>query len=118
MKRQKAGTPKTRFDLRLPADLDTKVQKIATRAGTTRTAVLVAAVERFIYAEDTQAGVETIHERVAALTVGQDRMMWELLEVRAYLDTLAQTICGSQGKFDAFLAAVDKVKSELAEDAG
>src|SRR5690349_2322987 len=35
-----------------------------------------------------------------------------------YLDVLAQTACGGdQGKFDRFLSAVDRVKTELTEEA-
>lgn len=119
MKRQKAGTPKARCEIRLPTDLDVRLDKIAGRAGVTRTSLMIAAVERFVYGEETATGVETIHERVAVLTVGQDRLREDLLEVRAYLDALGQKLCaGSPADFDKFLAAVETAKTELAEDAG
>ena len=57
------------------------------------------------------------HERVAVLTVGQEKLRTELLDARAYLDALGQKLCGGrQAEFDAFLAAVDTVKSELMEE--
>ena len=117
MKKQSAGIPKSRCEVRLPTELDVRLDKIAAKAGVTRTSLLIAAVERFIYGEETQAGVETIHERVAVLTAGQDRLRSDLLEARAYLDVLAQTVCGAdQAKFDRFLSAVERVKSELMEE--
>jgi predicted transcriptional regulator len=117
MKRQKAGIPKARCEVRLPTDLDVRLDRIADRAGVTRTSLLIAAIERFVYGEETATGVETIHERVAVLTVGQDRLRDEMLEVRAYLDALAQKMCaGSEADFDRFLAAVEVVKSELMEE--
>src|SRR3954470_9222527 len=117
MKRQKAGIPKSRCEVRLPTDLDVRLDRIADRAGVTRTSLLIAAIERFVYGEETATGVETIHERVAVLTVGQDRLRSDMLEARAYLDVLGQTMCGGdQAKFDRFLDAVETVKSELMED--
>jgi predicted DNA-binding protein len=118
MKRQKACTPKSRCEIRLPTDLEVRLDKISAKSGTTRTALMIAAIERFVYGEETATGVETIHERVAVLTVGQDQMQSDLLEVRAYLDALAQKLCnGSEAEFDRFLGAVEKVKSELVESA-
>lgn len=117
MKRQKAGIPKARCEIRLPTDLDLRLDKIAAKAGVTRTSLMIAAVERFVYGEETQTGVETIHERVAVLTVGQDQMRAEMLEVRAYLDALAQKMCnGSDAEFETFLGAVDRAKTELMEE--
>src|SRR3954468_23771289 len=110
--RLKRGTPKQRCEIRLPVELDVKLDKIAAKAGVTRTSLLIAAVERFVYGEETQTGVETIHERVAVLSVGQDRLRSDMLEARAYLDVLGQTMCGGdQAKFDRFLDAVETVKS-------
>lgn len=117
MRRQKVSVQKSRCEVRLPVDLNEKLDKIALKAGVTRTSLIIAAVEQFIYGEETQIGVETIHERVAVLTVGQDRLHGEMLEIRAYLDVLGQTMCASKGTFDAFLASVEKVKSELVETA-
>jgi predicted transcriptional regulator len=116
LKRQKAGTPKARCEVRLPTDLDLRLDKLALKAGTTRTSLMIAAIERFVYGEETATGVETIHERVAVLTVGQEQLRADLLEVRAYLDALGQKLCaGSPAEFDKFLAAVDMAKSELME---
>src|SRR3954470_340907 len=117
MKRQKAGVPKARCEVRLPTDLDLRLDKIALKAGVTRTALMIAAIERFVYGEETATGVETIHERVAVLTAGQDKIRSELLEVRAYVDALGQKLCaGSPAEFDKFLAAVETAKSELMEE--
>src|SRR3954462_9233546 len=113
MKRQKAGVPKARCEVRLPTDLDLRLDKIAAKAGVTRTSLMIAAVERFVYGEETQTGVETIHERVAVLTVGQEQLQADLLEVRGYLDALGQKLCaGSEVEFDQFLAAVETAKNE------
>jgi predicted transcriptional regulator len=117
MKRQKAGVPKARCEVRLPTDLDLRLDKIALKAGVTRTALMIAAIERFVYGEETATGVETIHERVAVLTTGQEKLRSDLLEVRAYVDALGQKLCaGSPAEFDKFLAAVDTAKSELMEE--
>jgi predicted transcriptional regulator len=117
VKRQKAGVPKARCEVRLPTDLDLRLDKIALKAGVTRTALMIAAIERFVYGEETATGVETIHERVAVLTAGQDRLCDEMLEVRAYLDALGQKLCGGRrAEFDTFLAAVETAKSELREE--
>jgi len=117
MKRQKAGVPKARCEVRLPTDLDLRLDKIAMKAGVTRTALMIAAIERFVYGEETATGVETIHERVAVLTTGQDQLRADLLEVRAYVDALGQKLCnGSDAEFDRFLGAVEKAKSELMEE--
>ena len=116
-KRQKVGVPKSRCEVRLPSELDVKLEKIALKAGVTKTSLLIAAVERLVYGEEMQTGVETIHERVAVLTVGQEKLRTELLDARAYLDALGQKLCGGrQAEFDAFLAAVDTAKSELMEE--
>lgn len=115
--RQKASTPKSRCEVRLPTDLDVRLDKIAARAGVTRTSLMIAAVERFVYGEETQTGVETIHERVAVLTVGQEQLRADLLEVRAYLDALGQKLCnGNEAEFNEFLAGVEAAKSELVEE--
>lgn len=117
MKRQKAGVPKARCEVRLPTDLDLRLDKIALKAGVTRTSLMIAAIERFVYGEETATGVETIHERVAVLTTGQDKLRSDLLEVRAYLDAVGQKLCGNQPEFDKFLNAVEVAKSELMEGA-
>ena len=125
MKRQKACTPKSRCEIRLPTDLDVGAHQQAGDPGVATEELVdhrddahIAAIERFVYGEETATGVETIHERVAVLTVGQDQMQSDLLEVRAYLDALAQKLCnGSEAEFDRFLGAVEKVKSELVESA-
>jgi predicted transcriptional regulator len=114
---QPAGIPKQRCEIRLPADLDIKLDKIADKAGVTRTALVITAIERLVYGEEARTGVDGLHERVAVLSVGQDRLRSDLLEARAYLDVLGQTMCGAdQAKFDRFLDAVEKVKSELMEE--
>jgi hypothetical protein len=78
---------------------------------------MIAAIERFVYGEETATGVETIHERVAVLTTGQEKLLSDLLEVRAYVDALGQKLCGGrQAEFDTFLAAVETAKSELMEE--
>jgi predicted transcriptional regulator len=121
VKRQNYGAPKARCEVRLPTDLDLRLDKLAAKAGVTRTSLMIAAIERFVYGEETQTGVETIHERVAVLTVGQEQLRSDLLEVRAYLDALGQKLChGStpaerQAEFDTFLAAVETAKAELME---
>jgi hypothetical protein len=115
-KRQKAAVPKSRCEVRLPSELDVRLEKIALKAGVTKTSLLIAAVERLVYGEEMQTGVETVHERVAVLTVGQEELRADLLEVRAYLDALGQKLCaGSPAEFDKFLAAVDVAKTELLE---
>lgn len=117
MRRQKAGIAKARCEVRLPSDLDIRLDKLAEKAGVTRTSLLVAAVERLVYGEETQTGVETLHERVAVLTVGHEQLRADLLEVRAYLDALGQKLCaGSEVEFDQFLAAVETAKNELIEE--
>src|SRR5688572_27485930 len=122
MKRQKAGIPKSRCEVRLPTDLDARLDKIAAKAGVTRTALMIAAIERFVYGDEMATGVETIHERVAVLTAGQEKLRAELLEARAYLDVLGQTLCNGASKeekaanFERFLAAVEVAKSELTEE--
>lgn len=115
MKKQRSGIPKARCEIRLPTELDIKLNKIALKAGVTKTSLLITAIERFVYGEDTQTEVETIHERVAVLTVGQDKLHADMLEIRAYLDALGQAMCDDHGKFAKFLDTVEKVKSELEE---
>jgi predicted transcriptional regulator len=116
--RQNYAIPKQRCEVRLPADLDVRLDRLSEKAGVTRTALVVAAIERFVYAEETQAGVETLHERVAVLSVALEEVLTDLAEVRAYLDALARTVCGGDpGKFGRFLRLVEKAKSEL-EEAG
>src|SRR5690349_23551452 len=113
-KLQPYGTPKARCEILLPLELDTKLDSLAAREGVTRTALMITAVERLVYGEERNASLDTLQERVAALAVGQERLTADLLEIRAYLDVLAQTACGGdQGKFDRFLSAVDRVKTEL-----
>src|SRR3954451_20114097 len=113
MRKQKAGIPKSRCEVRLPTDLDVRLDKIAAKAGVTRTSLMIAAIERFVYGEETATGVETIHERVAVLTMGQEQLRSDLLEVRAYLDALGQKLCHGEtpaaraSEFDKFLAAVE-----------
>ena len=116
-KLQPYGTPKARCEILLPLDLDTRLDRIAEKTGVTRTAVVITAVERLVYGEEAKTGSDAVQERVAVLSVGQDHMRSDLLEIRAYLDVLAQTMCGGdQGKFDRFLDAVERVKTELMEE--
>ena len=115
--RLKRGTPKQRCEIRLPAELDVRLDKIADKAGVTRTAVVITAIERLIYGEETKTGIDAVQELVAALSARQERLMAEQLEARAYLDVLAQKICGGrQDEFDRFLAAVEVTKTELMEE--
>jgi hypothetical protein len=119
MIRQKAGIPKARCEVRLPLDLDKKVEKIALSSGVTKTAVMIAAAERLVYGEETATGVDALHERMAGLVIAVEDLQSNMLEVRSYLDALAQKLCTGRNdaeraaEFDRFLAGVEKVKAEL-----
>jgi predicted transcriptional regulator len=112
--RRNHGIPKQRCEVRLPADLDVKLDRLAAKAGVTRTALFVEAVERLVHGEETRTGVEALHERVAVLSVALDEVLADLAEVRAYLDALARTACGGDPvRFGRFLHLVEKARSEM-----
>jgi hypothetical protein len=106
--------PKTRCEFLLPTALDDRLERIRIQAGATRTDLLVAAVERFVHGEERVDDVETIHERLALISVAIGRLQDEMLEIRAYLDALGQKLCrGDESQFAEFLDAVETARSEL-----
>ena len=117
MKRQKAGVPKARCEVRLPTDLDLRLDKIAMKAGVTRTSLMIAAIERFVYGEETATGVETIHERVAVLTTGQDKLRSDNAGGKSLPGCRWAEVVRRPARVRQVPDAVEVAKSELMEGA-
>jgi hypothetical protein len=109
--KQKAAVPKARCEFLIPDELDARLEAIRRKVGVSRTSLLVAAVEQFVYGEETRTGVDGLHERLAHMMV---RLRADILEIRAHLDTAMQEDKrGDRDRINAFRDTVAATRVEI-----